>query len=106
MASSNTLTSTITTHQELLTYIKLHPTTFNKINYRFQVSDKLFDYYASIMPDSDNDCIITECPETTHDDDIMKWMEQNRIVLKWTVDKHTDPVKIIKQLSINTPVSL
>ena len=106
MTSSNTVTSTITTHQELLTYIKANSTTFNQINYRFQVSDKLFDYYASIIPDSDNDSVITGCPETTHEDDIMKWMEQNRIVLKWTVDKHTDPVKIIKQLSINTPMSL
>ena len=100
------MSSDIKTHEELLDYIKANSTTFSQINYKFIVSDKLFDYYASIMPDSDNDCDIESLSGSTIEYNIMKWMEQNRIVLKWTVDKHTDPVKIIKQLSINTPVSL
>ncbi len=98
------MTSTIESHKELIEYINLNPLIFNQINYKFTVSEKLFDYYASIMPDSDNDCDTEDMTKDLIEQDIIQWMQDNNVVLKWTIDNPKNPTKTIKEISINTPI--
>jgi|TARA_B110000977_G_scaffold36926_1_gene49614 hypothetical protein len=98
------MTDTIESHCELMKYIKTHESVFLQPNYQFRVSEKLFEFYNSLIPDSDNESghFINY---TNEEKDANKWMEEAAVSLIWTSTNNVNPNLCERRLCINSSIN-
>ena len=98
------MTDTIESHCELMKYIKTHESVFLQPNYQFRVSEKLFEFYNSLIPDYDNESghFINY---TNEEKDANKWMEEAAVSLIWTSTNNVNPNLCERRLCINSSIN-
>ena len=97
------MTDTIESHFELMKYIKTHESFFLQPNYKFCVSEKLFQFYNRLIPDSDNESQLNNIEPTNEEKDANKWMEESSVALIWISKNNFNHSSNVRQLCINTP---
>lgn len=96
------MTDTIESHFELMKYIKTHESFFLQTNYKFCVSEKLFQFYNKLIPDSDNESQLYNIEPTNEEKDANKWMEESSVALIWTSANDINCKLCEKRLCINS----
>jgi len=99
------MTDTIESHFELIKYIKTHESLFLQPNYIFCVSEKLFQFYNRLIPDSDNESQLYNIEPTNEEKDANKWMEESSVSLIWTSANDVNSKLCEKRLCINSSIN-